>query len=69
MVPPSFGEHDSGIRIGRADDKVCHAPIATMCDLSLWMSYLLDPVMPLLIGPGQVLSHALFQAERKWDGS
>src|SRR6266487_2380994 len=69
MASLPFGGHERRIWICRADDKVCHAAITPTGHLPLWASLLLNPVMPLLVCPGQVLSHAVFQTDRKWDGS
>ena len=65
MASLPFGGHDSGIWIGRTDHEVSHAPIAAPHDLPIRFSPLLDPVMTLLIGRGQVLTERSFQGSRQ----
>src|SRR5258708_7380599 len=69
MASRLFGGHERRIRIGRADNKVCTPPITSTYALPLEASCLLNPIMPLLVGPGQVLTHGVFQTDRKLDGS
>ncbi len=65
MASLPFGGHDGGIWIGRTDHEVSHAPIAAPHDLPIRFSPLLDPVMTLLIGRGQVLTERSFQGSRQ----
>src|SRR5260221_1454047 len=69
MASVSFGGHDGSIRVGRTDHEVSHAPIGAPHDLPVRFSHLLDPVMTLLIGRGQVLLDSVLQGDRKWDRS
>src|SRR5260370_640982 len=69
MASLPFVGHERRIWIGRADDKVCQASIPSTSDLPLGASSLLNPIMPLLVGSGQVLAHGVFQTDRKLDGS
>src|SRR6266481_4006602 len=69
MASLPFRGHERRIWVRLTDDKVCQAPITSTGDFALRASCLLNPVMPLLVGPGQVLSHGVFQMDRKWDGA
>ncbi len=69
MTAPPFGGHDGGIRVGGTDHEVGHAPIGSPNDPPVRFSHLLNPVVTLLVCPGQVLPDAIFQGDGEWDGS